>query len=50
MENRTQIMEWWNNLNGLVRFNLTKKYHTDRASHSLTGREIELIYTKENSI
>ena len=46
---REKSIAWWNTLSEINKINLSHKY-TKRANFStLTGREIEKIYTFENS-
>lgn len=53
METRQTAIKWWDNLYSDPYFNpynkkdLCTKYYGKRRYHSLTGREIENIYTKE---
>ena len=54
---REEVLNWWNTLgnNFLMRIvlqgELTTKYHGQfRKTSSLTGREIEEIYKKENGV
>lgn len=50
--NRQKAMKWWNslkqNLDDKSKYSLGYKYF-DRHHMSLTGREIEIIYKKENN-
>lgn len=55
IEQRKKSMEWWNNLPDVTitteinKSALCKKYYGDTRIHkSLTGREIQNIWTKEN--
>lgn len=53
MENRQKAIEWWHKLSNKEKSLLSikySKYLLNRGFASLTGREIEAIWIKENSV
>lgn len=45
---RVMAMYWWNNLEEYMREFYAEKNYPGRTWNSLTGREIEIIYTKKH--
>ena len=47
---RKEAMYWWICLRGQQKYTIGKKYFPDRKHTSLTGREIEAMWVKEEFI
>jgi hypothetical protein len=48
MDTRVQALGWWNRLFTLTKIKMCDKYYSGRFEDTLTGREIEYIWHKEN--